>query len=170
MPIVEVTDLRKSYGGRTVVDGVNFHVDDGEIFGILGPNGAGKTTTVECLSGLRTPDSGTVRVAGLDPIGDHRAVTELLGTQLQESRLQPKLTVREALELYASFYTRPADGHAWPNVSGSGLCSAPSSRNCRAGRSSACSLLLRSSGHRAWWCSTSSLPDSTPAGAATRGS
>lgn len=112
MPIVEVTDLRKSYGGRTVVDGVNFHVDDGEVFGILGPNGAGKTTSVECLSGLRTPDSGVVRVAGLDPIRDHRAVTELLGTQLQESQLQPKLTVREALELYSSFYARPADGHA----------------------------------------------------------
>lgn len=110
MPIVRVNNLHKSYGERTVVDGVSFDVHDGEIFGVLGPNGAGKTTTVEHISGLRRPDDGTVRVAGLDPIGDHRAVTELLGTQLQESELQPKLTVREALELYASFYTRPADG------------------------------------------------------------
>ncbi|MEE2060885.1 ABC transporter ATP-binding protein [Rhodococcus artemisiae] len=112
MPIVEVTDLYKSYGDRTVVDGVGFDVGDGEIFGILGPNGAGKTTTVECVSGLRVPDRGTVRVAGLDPVADHRAVTEILGTQLQQSALQPKLTVREALGLYASFYPDPADGMA----------------------------------------------------------
>ena len=110
MPIVEVNNLRKSYGGRTVVDDVSFEVHEGEIFGILGPNGAGKTTTVECVSGLRQPDAGVVRVAGLDPIGDRHTVTELLGTQLQESELQAKLTVREALDLYASFYSRPADG------------------------------------------------------------
>ncbi|MEE2034876.1 ABC transporter ATP-binding protein [Rhodococcus chondri] len=112
MPIVEVTDLHKSYGDRTVVDGVSFEVEEGEIFGVLGPNGAGKTTIVECVSGLRTPDRGTVRVTGLDPIADRRAVTELLGAQLQQSELQPKLTVREALGLYASFYRRPADGLA----------------------------------------------------------
>ncbi|CAM5515828.1 multidrug ABC transporter ATP-binding protein [Streptomyces spiroverticillatus] len=108
-PLVEVRDLRKSYTGRTVVDGVSFSVEEGEIFGILGPNGAGKTTTVECVSGLRTPDSGTVRVAGLDPVADHDRTTHLLGAQLQESDLQPKILVREALELYASFYKNPAD-------------------------------------------------------------
>ncbi|MFE2743234.1 ABC transporter ATP-binding protein [Streptomyces scopuliridis] len=109
MAIVEVSGLRKAYGGRTVVDGVSFEVEEGEIFGILGPNGAGKTTTVECVEGLRVPDAGTVRVAGLDPAADHDRVTRLLGAQLQESELQPKLTVREALELYASFYPHPAD-------------------------------------------------------------
>lgn len=109
MAIVEVSGLRKAYGGRTVVDGVSFAVEEGEIFGILGPNGAGKTTTVECVEGLRVPDAGTVRVAGLDPAADHDRVTGLLGAQLQESELQPKLTVREALELYASFYPHPAD-------------------------------------------------------------
>ncbi|MFE4539724.1 ABC transporter ATP-binding protein [Streptomyces scopuliridis] len=109
MAIVEVSGLRKAYGGRTVVDGVSFAVEEGEIFGILGPNGAGKTTTVECVEGLRVPDAGTVRVAGLDPAADHDRVTQLLGAQLQESELQPKLTVREALELYASFYPHPAD-------------------------------------------------------------
>ncbi|SOD61844.1 ABC-2 type transport system ATP-binding protein [Streptomyces zhaozhouensis] len=108
-PVVEVSELRKSYGGRNVVDGVSFSVDEGEIFGILGPNGAGKTTTVECLEGLRVPDSGRVRVAGLDPRADHDAVTRVLGAQLQESELQPKLTVREALELYASLYPSPLD-------------------------------------------------------------
>ncbi|WP_241386574.1 ABC transporter ATP-binding protein [Rhodococcus sp. CH91] len=110
MPIVEVNTLRKSYGGRVVVDDVSFEVHEGEIFGIVGPNGAGKTTAVECVSGLRKPDAGIVRVAGLDPIADRSAVAELLGTQLQESELQAKLTVREALDLYASFYSRPADG------------------------------------------------------------
>ncbi|CAL9427144.1 ATP-binding cassette domain-containing protein [Streptomyces sp. enrichment culture] len=109
MSVIDVTDLRKAYGGRTAVDGVSFSVDEGEIFGILGPNGAGKTTTVECVEGLRVPDSGRIRVAGLDPVTDHDEVTRVLGAQLQESELQPKLTVREALELYASFHRRPAD-------------------------------------------------------------
>ncbi|MEV7526169.1 ABC transporter ATP-binding protein [Streptomyces sp. NPDC091371] len=109
MPVIEVQDLRKAYGGRRVVDGVSFTVDEGEIFGILGPNGAGKTTTVECIEGLRTPDAGLVRVAGLDPVARHEEVTRLLGVQLQQSELQPKLTVGEALDLYASLYERPAD-------------------------------------------------------------
>ncbi|MEW2250786.1 ABC transporter ATP-binding protein [Streptomyces sp. NPDC058733] len=109
MPVIEVTDLRKSYGGRTVVDHVSFTVQEGEIFGILGPNGAGKTTTVECVEGLRVPDAGRVRVVGLDPVADHEQVARLLGAQLQQSELQPKLTVREALELYAAFYDRPLD-------------------------------------------------------------
>jgi ABC-2 type transport system ATP-binding protein len=108
-PVVEVSDLRKSYDGRPVVSGVSFAVEEGEIFGILGPNGAGKTTTVECIEGLRVPDSGRIRVAGLDPVTDHAAVTRVLGAQLQESELQAKLTVREALELYAALYPNPAD-------------------------------------------------------------
>ncbi|MGW0867067.1 ATP-binding cassette domain-containing protein [Streptomyces sp. NPDC002611] len=109
MSVIEVTDLRKAYAGRPAVDGVSFAVEEGEIFGILGPNGAGKTTTVECVEGLRVPDSGRVRVTGLDPVADHERVAEVLGAQLQESRLQPKLTVREALELYSAFYPRPVD-------------------------------------------------------------
>ncbi|WP_167449837.1 ABC transporter ATP-binding protein [Streptomyces hyaluromycini] len=107
--VIEMTDLRKSYGGRAVVDGVSLAVEEGEIFGILGPNGAGKTTTVECVEGLRVPDGGRVRVTGLDPVADHDKVARVLGAQLQESELQPKLTVREALELYASFYPSPLD-------------------------------------------------------------
>ncbi|MEU0287284.1 ABC transporter ATP-binding protein [Streptomyces sp. NPDC006147] len=109
MSVIDVTDLRKAYGGRTAVDGVSFTVEEGEIFGILGPNGAGKTTTVECVEGLRVPDAGRVRVTGLDPVADHDRVTRILGAQLQQSELQPRLTVREALELYASFHPRPAD-------------------------------------------------------------
>ncbi|KJK34318.1 sulfate ABC transporter ATPase [Streptomyces variegatus] len=108
-PVIEVTELRKSYAGRLAADGVSFAVEEGEIFGILGPNGAGKTTTVECVEGLRVPDSGRVRVTGLDPVADHERVARVLGAQLQESTLQPKLTVREALELYSTFYPSPAD-------------------------------------------------------------
>jgi ABC-2 type transport system ATP-binding protein len=109
MAIIEVNGLRKTYGGRAVVDGVSFAVEEGEIFGVLGPNGAGKTTTVECVEGLRVPDMGTIRVAGFDPVADHDRVTLLLGAQLQESELQPKLTAREALALHAECYPRPAD-------------------------------------------------------------
>ncbi|MEV6790644.1 ABC transporter ATP-binding protein [Streptomyces sp. NPDC051320] len=109
MAIIEVDGLRKAYGGKPAVDGVSFSVEVGEIFGILGPNGAGKTTTVECIGGLRVPDDGTVRVAGFDPVADHTRVAKILGAQLQESELQPKITVREALELYSSFYPSPAD-------------------------------------------------------------
>ncbi|MEH0418381.1 ABC transporter ATP-binding protein [Streptomyces sp. B21-083] len=109
MSVIEVHDLRKSYGGRPVVDGISFAVEEGEIFGILGPNGAGKTTTVECVEGLRVPDGGRIRVAGLDPVTDRQATSRVLGAQLQQSELQAKLTVREALELYAAFYPRPAD-------------------------------------------------------------
>ena len=108
-PVIEVTELRKSYAGRPAVDGVSFAVEEGEIFGILGPNGAGKTTTVECVEGLRVPDSGRVRVAGLDPVTEHEATRRVLGAQLQESELQAKLTVREALELYSAFYPSPLD-------------------------------------------------------------
>ncbi|MDN5852783.1 MAG: ABC transporter ATP-binding protein [Actinomycetia bacterium] len=110
MTIIEVQDLHKRYGDKVAVDDVSFAVDEGEIFGVLGPNGAGKTTTVECLSGLRRPDSGQVRVAGRDPIGDHEAVSSVLGVQLQESQLQPKLKVREALSLYEAFYDDPESG------------------------------------------------------------
>ena len=109
MPLIEVTDLRKRYGTRVAVDGVSFTVERGEIFGILGTNGAGKTTTVECLQGLRRADGGTVSVLGLDPETDRAALTRRVGVQLQESRLPAKLRVREALELFASFYAEPAD-------------------------------------------------------------
>ncbi|MEU1380879.1 ABC transporter ATP-binding protein [Streptomyces albidoflavus] len=112
MPIIEVSGVRKAYGGRTVVDGISFTVEEGEIFGILGPNGAGKTTTVECVEGLRHPDAGTVKVAGLDPVRDRDSVTRVLGAQLQESELQPKITVQEALQLYAACYPDPADWRA----------------------------------------------------------
>jgi ABC-2 type transport system ATP-binding protein len=93
------------------VDDVSFSVRAGEIFGILGPNGAGKTTTVECIIGLRRPEAGTIRVLGLNPESDQdRAeLHTLVGAQLQVSALPAKLTVRENLDLYRSFYSQPAD-------------------------------------------------------------
>jgi ABC-2 type transport system ATP-binding protein len=109
---LEITGLRKRYGRRPAVDDLSLRVAEGEIFGILGPNGAGKTTTVECAEGLRRPDGGTVRVFGIDPYRDRREARTLVGAQLQESELQDKLTVAEALDLYASFYPRHADPEA----------------------------------------------------------
>src|SRR5690554_5167780 len=108
-PVIEIENLRKSYGSTVAVDDVSLRVHAGEIFGLLGPNGAGKTTTVECLAGLRTADSGTVRVLGCDPQRDPAAVREVLGVQLQSSRLPAKITAGEAMRLYASFYSDPAD-------------------------------------------------------------
>jgi len=108
-PVLEVTDLVKCYGDLRAVDGVSFTVDEGEIFGMVGPNGAGKTTTIECLEGLREPDDGRVSVYGLDPFEECRAVMERIGIQLQESDLPSRLRVREALNLFASFYAESVD-------------------------------------------------------------
>jgi ABC-2 type transport system ATP-binding protein len=107
--VIAVDDLRVRYGETVAVDGVSLAIRRGEIFGILGPNGAGKTTTVECIGGLRTPDSGSISVLGLDPRADRDAVRERLGIQLQSSELPDKLQVAEALELFAAFYPEPAD-------------------------------------------------------------
>ncbi|ACZ91950.1 ABC transporter ATP-binding protein [Streptosporangium roseum] len=106
MKVIEVDNLRKRYRDHLAVDDVSFTVEEGEIFGVLGPNGAGKTTTVECVAGLRTPDSGTVKVLG----GlSGTELKERLGVQLQSAALPAKIKVWEALDLYASFYRTPAD-------------------------------------------------------------
>jgi ABC-2 type transport system ATP-binding protein len=109
MSVIEVKNLRKSYGDREVVSGVSFSVEPGEIFGIIGRNGAGKTTTVECVSGLRTADAGEITVLGLDPRRHREQIVRNVGVQLQESALPDRMTVAEALSLYASFYPRPDD-------------------------------------------------------------
>lgn len=109
MNMIEVRELRKSYGGHPVVRGIDLDVAEGEVFGILGPNGAGKTTTVEMIGGLRARDGGDIRVRGLDPALEDRQLRELLGIQLQEARQPGKITVREALDLYRTFYRNPRD-------------------------------------------------------------
>jgi ABC-2 type transport system ATP-binding protein len=108
-PIVQVEHLRKVYGSTVAVDDVSFEVYQGEIFGMVGPNGAGKTTTVECIEGLRQPDGGHIRVLGLDPHHDGYALRARIGIQLQESVLQDRMKVWEALDLFASFYPRSVD-------------------------------------------------------------
>jgi ABC-2 type transport system ATP-binding protein len=109
MPVIEVDNLHKRYRDQVAVDDLSFTVEKGEIFGILGPNGAGKTTTVEIIEGLRTPDRGTVRVLGLDPRRDRAELRQRVGVQLQEGELPDLMKVWEALDLYSSFYERPAD-------------------------------------------------------------
>lgn len=106
---LEITSLTKRYGRKIAVDGLSLRVGEGEVFGILGPNGAGKTTTVECAEGLRRPDAGAVRVFGVDPYTDRAEARQLVGVQLQESQLPDRITVAEAVSLYASFYPAPAD-------------------------------------------------------------
>lgn len=107
--VIEVRDLRRTYGDVTAVDGISFEVAEGEVFGLVGPNGAGKTTTIECVEGLRRPTSGDVRVLGVDPCTDRWSLAERIGVQLQESALPGRLRVGEALRLFASLYRHSVD-------------------------------------------------------------
>jgi ABC-2 type transport system ATP-binding protein len=120
MAVIDVSNLRKSYGEQEAVRDVSFSVEPGEIFGILGPNGAGKTTTVECLAGLCHHDGGRIRVLGLDPEHDRNQLRQVVGIQLQESQLPANIQVDEALELYSSFYRDPADWRALRDALGLG--------------------------------------------------
>ena len=106
---IRVKGLCKSYGSTIAVDEVSFEVMRGEIFGIVGPNGAGKTTTVECITGMRKLDGGTIQVAGLNPHNQRTELRRRIGVQLQQAALPDRLKVWEALDLYASFYDKPAD-------------------------------------------------------------
>ena len=101
--------LVKRYGAVVAVDGLDLEVRAGECFGLLGPNGAGKTTTVEIFEGLHEPDAGEVERARPALGGDALALRERLGIQLQETQLPEKLTVREMLALFRSFYPRGPD-------------------------------------------------------------
>jgi ABC-2 type transport system ATP-binding protein len=101
---VVVRDLRKRYGEVEAARGVSFEIQDGEIFGLLGPNGSGKTTTVECVIGLREPDGGDIEVCGIDARRRPDDVKQKIGAALQTTALQDKITPREALALFGSFY------------------------------------------------------------------
>jgi ABC-2 type transport system ATP-binding protein len=106
-PAIEVRGLRKSYGTNEAVGGIDLEVAAGAVFAFLGPNGAGKTTTVEILEGYRERTSGTVEVLGIDPADGDGAWRERIGIVLQQCELQPLLTVRETLSLYAGYFSRP---------------------------------------------------------------
>ena len=105
--VIEVGDLRKSYGAVEAVRGVTFHVDRGEVFALLGPNGAGKTTTTEILEGYRRPTAGEVTVLGADPEKGGTHLKERIGIVLQSSGVDPFLTVRETVEMYGGYYPTP---------------------------------------------------------------
>lgn len=108
-PAVECNELVVRYGALRAVDGLSLTADDGEVVAILGPNGAGKTSTVESLEGYRRPHSGTVRVRGLDPITDHRALVAHMGVMLERGGVYPVLAPRRVLELFARYYPDPED-------------------------------------------------------------
>ena len=108
---IQVEALTKSYASFPAVKGIDFEVRAGEVFGLLGPNGAGKTTTVEILEGLRTRSGGRVSVLGCDPEVQTLQLKDRVGVCLQATNLQEKLKVCEAMELFASFYTRTVDGN-----------------------------------------------------------
>jgi ABC-2 type transport system ATP-binding protein len=105
--VIGVRDLHKSYGDFEAVRGLDLEVHRGEVFAFLGPNGAGKTTTVEILEGYRKRSAGEVRVLGVDPASATREWRERIGIVLQQCRMQPELTVRETIELYAGYYREP---------------------------------------------------------------
>jgi ABC-2 type transport system ATP-binding protein len=103
-PIIDIRGLVKRYGSFTAVDGIDLAIEAGEIFGILGPNGAGKTTTLEMIEGLRTPDGGSVTVAGIDAVAESDRVRPIIGVQLQTTALFEYLTAAELIELFAGLY------------------------------------------------------------------
>ena len=109
MHAIEVSGLRKAYGNLEAVRGVDFTIEEGEVFGLLGPNGAGKTTTVEILEGYRRRDAGDVRVLGDDPERPGPGFRERIGVVLQQSELWPNLTVRETHAIFAGYYCTPRD-------------------------------------------------------------
>ena len=106
---VEVRNLKKSYGSVAAVKDVSFEIGEGEIFGMVGPNGAGKTTTIECIESLREPDGGEISVLGFDPRREASQIRPRIGIQLQQSSLQSRIKVWEALALNASFYSKSLD-------------------------------------------------------------
>jgi ABC-2 type transport system ATP-binding protein len=109
MPAIEVSGLRKAYGSLEAVRGIDFSIEEGEVFGVLGPNGAGKTTTVEILEGYRKRDAGEVRVLGHDPDRPGQDFRERIGVVLQQSELWPNVTVRETHAIFAGYYHAPRD-------------------------------------------------------------
>src|SRR5579884_4522665 len=109
MYAIEVSGLRKAYGNLEALRGVDFAIEEGEVFGLLGPNGAGKTTTVEILEGYRRRDGGEVRVLGHDPERPGPDFRERIGVVLQQSQLWPSLTVAEVHRIFAGYYRAPRD-------------------------------------------------------------
>ncbi|MEO6109623.1 MAG: ABC transporter ATP-binding protein [Candidatus Saccharimonadales bacterium] len=111
--MVEVKNLKKRYGSKQAVDGVSFSVEKGEIFGILGPNGAGKTTTLEMMETLRTIDSGSVKIDGIDVAKNPQAIKYIIGVQPQTPAFQDKTRLTEVVEMFAAAYGEKVDAMAF---------------------------------------------------------
>ena len=109
-PVIQVFGIRKTYGATLAVSEVSFEVNEGEIFGLIGPNGAGRTTTMECVEGVRRPDSGSISILGLDPFRDVYQLQNRIGVQLQQAQLQKRIKVWEAVDLWASLYSKSVNG------------------------------------------------------------
>lgn len=107
--VIKVENLSKSYGELKAIDNLSLSVKKGTVFGLLGANGAGKSTTIECALGTRTPDSGTVKILGLDPIANRKKLFQKVGVQFQEANYQENIRVNELCEVTASLYMSPAD-------------------------------------------------------------
>src|SRR5271163_2755071 len=108
--VIQVSGIRKTYGKTVAVSEISFEVSEGEIFGLIGPNGAGKTTTMECVEGVRKPDRGAISILGLDPFRDMYRLQNRIGVQLQQAQLQKRIKVWEAVDLWASLYSKTVDG------------------------------------------------------------
>lgn len=107
--IVEVKDLTKKYGRKTVVNGINFEVKEGEIFGILGPNGAGKTTTLEMLETIRPIDGGSATIDGIDVETSQDEIKAMIGVQPQTPSFEEKTKLTELIQIFSSFYGESVD-------------------------------------------------------------
>src|SRR5207253_6186268 len=105
-PVIQVQSLEKHYDKVEAVKCIDFQVAQGEVFGLLGPNGAGKTSTIEILEGLRPRTGGEATVLGFDPERQKQQLKDRIGVCLQATNLPAKIRVQEALDLFASFYSR----------------------------------------------------------------
>jgi ABC-2 type transport system ATP-binding protein len=112
MPAIDCRDLVVRYGSKAAVDGLTLRAERGQVLALLGPNGAGKTSTVETLEGYREPAEGSVRVLGLDPVRQHRALVARMGVMLQRGGVYPVMGARRALGLFARYYAEPEDPEA----------------------------------------------------------
>lgn len=106
---IEVSDLHKSYGSIKAVNGISLTVSRGEVLGLLGANGAGKSTTIECILGIRRPDSGKISILDMDPYKERKKLFEKVGVQFQEISYQDKIKVSELCQVTSSFYKNPAE-------------------------------------------------------------
>lgn len=109
MSIIEVKNLTKKYGKFIAVDNISFTVDKGTIFGLLGPNGAGKTTTIECLIGIKKPETGQLKILDMDVLTTGKKLFDRIGVQLQETSYQDRIKVWELCDLFMSMYDNPLD-------------------------------------------------------------